>query len=63
MRVVKKYRGLGLQTINNKPCKTCGVGKIHRVEEVPVSNVTTVKARKGTKTSSRLWNHERAGLG
>lgn len=63
LKVFKKYRGLGLRTINNKPCKECKIGRIHQIEEVPVTNVTRIEPKRKGRPSTRLWNHERAGLG
>jgi len=63
MKVYRKWKGLGLVTINNRPCKTCGVGQIHRIEQVPASDVTPVQKKSRKKTSRILWNHARAGLG
>jgi hypothetical protein len=42
MRVTRKHNGLHLETMNNKPCKACGIGQIHRVREVGLHDVKII---------------------
>jgi hypothetical protein len=42
MKVSGKHGGLSLHTVNNKPCKHCGVGKVHHVYRIPVSAVSKI---------------------
>lgn len=39
MKVVNKRGGLHLQTINDLPCQTCGLGKRRSISHVPVWDV------------------------
>ena len=39
VRVYKKHKGLGIETTNDKPCATCGIGRIVRINQVSVYDV------------------------
>lgn len=34
MRVVNKHGGLHLESINDKPCQVCGIGRVVRITKV-----------------------------
>jgi len=44
MRVSRKHNGLALETVNDRPCPTCGLGKQRRISHVPMWDVEEVKS-------------------